>query len=338
MGILPELEKLLPSIPKFIRNRLRSEKQGIEELLKRYVWYTVSEDVDIACNCAAADSSFMVIESRVGYIFVVQGVAVLYGLENGRAKQIAAEVFSDLGMITATPLKKTHIIRKSLLKRALTEYAYLLELENLLKLVKRCDNVLALVDGSFMSFAATTPTRDFDIHIESVKGVQGLSEVEQKKFKCIQALAEHRHTVFVSKSSNAGFYTQGFYPDMYVLDIARLMGIEPYNASGFLEPLVLDVKSTLARLIKGRIGVEKFTVTYVRLRMGMPVYQVSLPYEIDVDGMKSVYLCLKKWSASGYPMPLEFAHRLSAIPRKQLVKAMVALGVPIATGREIIEI
>lgn len=340
MGIQPELEKVLTLLPKKIREKFNKERTGIESTLRKYQWYTNNNKLEQSyCSCGAVDSSFLAIESRVGYIYVIQGAAVLYTMKDGKANRTMFSLLTDAGFINIRPIKDGYVIRKTLFKKVLTEYAYMLELETLLKIVieNKCD--VALIDGSFISFAATRYTKDFSVSIESINKSYDLGEIENKKIVYLNKLSRHKHTIFLAKSSNAGFYTKGIYSDMHVLELARIYKLQPYNKPGFLEPLTVKVRPILSKLIKDfEIDIDAFTITYSRFREGLPVYQLTFPYEIDVDSIKNIYLCLKTWSTSGYPIPLEYAHKFSYLPRKPLINAMMLLGIPIATGRELIEL
>lgn len=336
-NLFPDLEKTLHTFLKYVRNKLDTEKNVVESILKNFHWHTV--DVETSCSCAAVDSSFLAIESRIGYIYAIQGIAAVYDMENGIVRQVCSSIFSDMGFINVKPTKKYGIVHRSLYKKVLAEYAYMLELKNVLNVVKKRPCDLILMDGSLASFIVNRSTKDFDISIESVAGVLRLNEVESEKSDYLTTLSSKKYSVFVAKSSNAGFYTQGLCPDMYVLELARLYKLKPYSDPGFLEPLVLDAKLTLFKLVKSvGIPIDIFTVTYARFREGIPVYQLSLPYKATVDEVKYVYSCVKKWSAPGYPTPLEYVHRFSKLPRKSLINAMMFLGIPIASGREIIEV
>ncbi|MEM1644273.1 MAG: DNA double-strand break repair nuclease NurA [Ignisphaera sp.] len=336
-SLIPELEKRLPLILKQIKNKLAREKEIAKNILRNYKWITLNNEVE--CACAAVDSSFLTIESRVGYIYALQGLAVLYSIEKGIAKKENASTFADVGFIDISIDKENHIIKKSTYKKILAEYAYMLELRNLLEIAKDVDRGLILIDGSFISFAMSKRIKNVHAYIESIGHRCSLNEIENLKTQYLEQLSRIKYVAFFAKSSNAGFYTQGQYPDMYILELTRLFKIDPYVCSGFLEPLTFDVKETLSKIIKDtNISIDKFTVTYARFGLGMPAYQVSFPYALSEDDVKYVYMCLKKWSAAGYPIPLEYVHRFSKLPRKNLINAMVHLGIPIASGRELIEI
>lgn len=334
---MPELEKNLPLILKQIKNKFAREKEVAENILRNYRWIELNNEVE--CACATVDSSFLTIESRVGYIYALQGLAVLYSIEKGIAKKENISTFADIGFIDISIAKESRIIKKSAYKKVLTEYAYMLELENLLKIAKDVDHNLVLVDGSFISFAMSKKIMNTYAYIESIGRKYSLNEIENLKMQYLEQLSKIKYVAFLAKSSNAGFYTEGRYADMYILELARLFKIKPYASPGFLEPLTFDVKETLANIIKDvNISIDKFTVTYARFGLSMPAYQISFPYALSEDDVKYVYMCLKKWSAAGYPIPLEYVHRFSKLPRKTLINAMVHLGIPIASGRELIEI
>lgn len=332
------IEKDLPYLLRLVKSKLTKEKEIAINMLQRYRWITIDKDVE--CACATVDSSFSIIESRIGFIYVVQGIAVLYSIRDNLAKNVDHITFSDIGFIEIKIPKDHHyIVKKHTYKKVLTEYAYTLELENLVKIIEKHNSDLALLDGSFISFVMSRKSGDVGAYIDSVRGVHSLEEIERLKLQYLEKLLKHRYTVFLAKSSNAGFYTQGLYPDMYILELARLYRIEPYSNPGFLEPLTLDVKSTLSKFIRGySIPTNEFTITYTRLYHGAPVYQLSFPYKLSEEDLKSICMCLKKWSPSGYPIPLEYAHRFSKLPRKKLLNSMIMLGIPIASGRELIEI
>jgi len=334
--LMPELEKALPLLLNHVKTKLNKEKDNVEKILKKYRWIATEDETE--CRCAAVDSSFLIIESRVGHLYAIQGVAILYEFKNGVAKRLALSPFSDVGFIEAEPVKEGYVTKKYVYKKALTEYAYTLELGNLVKIVDKNTCDVALVDGSLISFLVSRKSTDTKVFIEGVYNSYRLDEIEDLKAQHIERLSKHRHTVFLAKSSNAGFYTKDIYPDMYVLELARLFKIDPYSRAGFLEPVVLGFE-TLGKLIKGSIRSSgEFTVTYLRFKAGIPVYQVSLPYKADVEEIKYIYSCLKKWSPSGYPLPLEYVHRFSKLPRKHLVNAMIMLSLPVVSGREIIDI
>jgi len=332
-----ELEKDVMNILRLVREKLDKEKKVVANILQNYRWIPL--DKDITCKCAAVDSSFLIIESRIGFIYVIQGVTVLYTIENNLAKRVGIKSFSDAGFIDIQATKSHFIAKKSIYKKVLTEYAYTLELNNLLNITEELGCDLALLDGSFISFIMDRRIKDSKVYIESVKNVYSLEEIEEYKIKSFEKLFKHRYTVFLAKSSSAGFYTQGLYPDMYILELARLYKIEPYSSSGFLEPLTIDVKNVLSKYVKEfNIPTNEFTITYIRLSPGIPVYQLTFPYKMSEDDLKYVFMCLKKYSPTGYPMPLEYVHKLSKLPRRKLINTMMMIGIPIVSGRELIEL
>ncbi|MEM1682612.1 MAG: DNA double-strand break repair nuclease NurA [Ignisphaera sp.] len=334
--IFPELEQGLPLLLKNIRDRFNKEKDSTEQVLKRYRWYVVEEETE--CSCAATDSSFLLIESRIGHIYVIQGVAAVYIIQDNTIKRLAYKIFSDVGLISAIPTKKSYVVRKSIFKKALTSYAYMLELENIVDITSTQAVDIVLIDGSFISFATTRISKEAKTTIESVKGVYSLESIENKKNVYLNELSKKKYSVFLAKSSNAGFYTQGLYSDMYILELTRLYKIYPYYRSGFLEPVKININALSKIIDVSNIGISDITVTYMRLRDNAPVYQISFPYEIHEEVIKYIASCLKRWSSSGYPAPLEYVHRISKIPRKSLINAMMLIGIPIISGREIIEI
>jgi len=334
--IFPELEQRLPLLLKNIRDRFDKEKGSTEQVLKKYRWYVVEEERE--CSCAVADSSFLLIESRIGHIYAIQGMAAVYTIQDNTVKRLAYKMFSDVGLISAKPTKKSYVIRKSIFKKALTSYAYMLEVESIVDIMNTQLVDAVLIDGSFISFAATKISKEAETTIESIKDTYSLESIENRKSMCINELSKKKHSVFLAKSSNAGFYTQSLYSDMYVLELTRLYRIYPYYRSGFLEPIKIKTNA-LSKIIDVRyIDVNSVTVTYMRLRDNAPVYQISFPREVHEEDIKYVASCLKKWSSSGYPAPLEYVHRISRLPRKSLINAMMLIGIPIASGREIIEI
>ncbi|MCC6058546.1 MAG: DNA double-strand break repair nuclease NurA [Desulfurococcaceae archaeon] len=331
------IEKDILKILNLAKAKFDKEKDLVIKMLQKYRWIPLDKDME--CSCAAVDSSFLVVESRLGFIYVIQGISILYNIENNVLKKIDFKPFSDAGFIEIQMSKGSYIVKKSIYKKVLTEYAYTLELSSIVELVKKHSPDIVLLDGSFISFAMSRKTKNSKAYVESVKGRFNLEEIEDLKIDNVKNLANHRYTVFLAKSSSAGFYTQGLFPDMYILELARLYKIEPYSKPGFLEPLTIDVKNSLSKYIKELSEtINDITVTYIRLKHGIPVYQLSFPYRVGEEDLSYVYMCLKKYSPAGYPAPLEYVHRFSKLPKRKLMNTMMMLGIPIASGKEPIDL
>lgn len=343
LKIFPELERKLLLFHNLFVDKLNKEKNNVEQMLQKYQWISVEDKEQ--CTCAAVDSSFHSILTRMGYVYVIQGIAMMYDVEkNNTMKPIDFNIFADVGLITIETEKEKYGIKRKLFKRVLAQYAYMLELEKLVELIDKHVVDLILLDGSLISFITSVAREKIKIYVESTKDNHklesiDLKSIENKKNEYIHKLSKTKYSIFLSKSSDAGFYTHGFYTDMHILELARWFKIYPYYKSGFLEPLTFSVRDILSKFTCSiHSSIDRFSVTYIRLEDGAPIYQISFPYHVQKNDVMYVAKRLRSWSPMGYPIPLKKVHETSKIPKKQIIDAMTFLGIPIATGRELVEI
>lgn len=340
--IFPELESAIPKLLDMISNRIERERASIIKILERVEWNaSFNRDLN-SCIAIGADSSFTIVDSRVGTIYVVQGIAIRQTFTRSLIKIEEYIRFYDAGLISIKSSSPNRIIRRSIYKRALSTYAYLLELQSAYSLAKSGSADVVLLDGSLISFLMQRDFKGISMNINSISQAKDteLREVLEKKNILINELSNLSNTIFIAKSSSACFYTNGMYPDMYVFELAKLFRIEPYYRAGYSTPMVIEIDGTLKKFlgIDKECGIQFFTVTYSRFADGAPVFQLTLPHKIYIDKVGSLFSYVKMLSPSGYPMPLEYPHRISRLARSTLIDILIKIGIPIISGRELVEL
>ncbi|ADM28254.1 NurA domain [Ignisphaera aggregans DSM 17230] len=335
MPIYPELEIQLIELRKLFNNRLKTTIYKVLQSLNAIEWIVNNEEDKHPV--AAVDSSFLLIESRLNVLYVIQGIASLYTFDQDKIKNVKSRRYVNCGIINASPTNLKLLVKKSIYKKALTQYAYFLELKNLLEIASH--DSIALIDGSLISFLMSRKFKEYQIIFIENEDEIDLDNIVEEKIKLISNLNTISTPVFIAKSSGANFLTNSNYSDMHLLELARIFSIEPYYRAGFTKPIVVDLEK-----LKIHIGslhsdmVKLFTLSYMRFREGAPIFQVSMISKKDFDAVLSIYRCIRGWSPAGYPIPLEYVHRLSKLSRREIHRLLIRLGIPIMSGREIIEI
>lgn len=340
--IFSELETAIPKLLNIINYRIENEKSKIMEMVKVIKWNTgLRSDIN-KCKVIGVDSSFTLIESRIGIIYVIQGLAVRQLFSSSSMTIEDYDRFYDIGLIYIRSDNPKRIIRRSVYKKTLTAYAYLLELESAYKLLERGSVDLILFDGSLISFLLQRGFKDVNVVIYSVKQATDidLERILIEKMSMIKGFSKYPNAIFVAKSSNASFYTNGMYPDIYLFELAKLFRIEPYYKAGYCTPIVIEIDKILRAFLgfNSDQNVEFFTITYSRFIDEAPIYQLSFPGKLEEEAIDKLFSYMRMLSPSGYPIPLEYPHRLSKLDRGTLTDIFIKLGIPIISGRELIEI
>jgi soluble P-type ATPase len=340
--IFPELEKAIPRLLKFINYKIESEKANIIDIVKSFKWYSnYNKDIN-KCVAIGVDSSFTIIESRIGIIYVIQGISIKQVFDDSTIKIKDYNKFYDIGLISIQSNGVSKIIRRSTYKRVLSTYAYLLELQSVYDLLKNESIDIVLFDGSLISFLMQREFKSIIALINSVENSMDINfkDILVRKINLIKELNKVANIVFVAKSSNAGFYTNGIYPDLYIFELARLFKIEPYYRTGYSMPITINVDKTLRNFlgIDDTYEIDFFTVTYSRFIDNAPTFQLSFLSKLDEEAVNKRFSFIKIFSPSGYPIPLEYPHRISKLTRSSLIDIFIKLGIPIASGRELVEL
>lgn len=335
MPIYPELEIQLIELKKLLNNML---KTGIDKAIQslNIIEWLVSNEED-RCPIVAVDSSFLLIESRLSISYIIQGIASLYTFDQDRIKNVKSRRYVNCGIINAFSINPKTLVKKTIYKKALTQYAYFLELKNLLEIVAR--DSIVLIDGSLISFLMSRRFKEYKITFIEDGGEIDLDKINEEKTKLISNLNIVSIPVFLAKSSNANFLTNSNYSDMHLLELARIFAIEPYYRAGFTKPIAVNLEGLkiYTKLLSNDM-LKLFTLSYMRFREKTPIFQVSIANERNSDEVLNIYKCIRGWSPAGYPIPLEYVHRLSKLSRREIYGLMMRLGIPIMSGREIIEI
>ncbi|MCS7111625.1 MAG: DNA double-strand break repair nuclease NurA [Ignisphaera sp.] len=342
-ALFQELESVISKLLNTINRKIELEKVGIIKMLDGLNWVTkFKNDVD-KCTAIGVDSGFTIVETRIGVIYVIQGVAVKQTFNKSLIKIDDYHRFYDVGLIFIKPKNSSRVVRRSAYKRVLSNYAYLLELQSVRNLLAGSASVdIVLLDGSLLSFLVQKEFRGISVIVSSVgRGTDiEIKDLLKKKTELVNEIARTSHTVFVAKSSNAGFYTNGAYPDIYVFELAKLFRIEPYYRTGYSSPLVIEIDKTLKRFL-GMVNsydIQYFTITYSRFIDNAPIFQLTLPYKADADTVGDIFSYVRALSPSGYPMTLEYPHRISKLSRSTVIDIFIRLGIPVVSGRELIEL
>ena len=297
------------------------------------------ESIDAtACRAVvAADSSFILFESRLAMIYALQGIAQAFVVEGNRISMRYTDRFCDAGTIECIGNCKG--VRRSAYKRALAAYAYLNEVESLRRVSMSVDADILLFDGSLLSFMVTRRDVAKAMTIKSVSREQiPLGDVYRARNEAIESLASRYTLVFVAKSSTVSFLpTNSSYTDFQLLEIARIRRVNPYNEAGYTKPLEIPMSREVMRFLGiDNTKIKGFIVTYARLYRNSQVFQITVPFIDKKPDIDRVVKCLRIFSPAGYPLPLETVHRLSKLSRRSLRDFLIKIGMPISTGREFI--
>jgi len=338
--IFPELEKALLQFAKQFYDDTRHRFDELKSIVVNKLRWTV---IDVkkhsdTCKVVAADSSFTIVETRLGLIYVVQGVALAHGDDTKFIR------IGDVGTIEFPGMYDVAGMRKIAPKKVLALYAQCVEL-NLLKQAVRyaSEKPFVLIDGSAISFTMDRFKKVRNVRICSATyGCYSVGELVEMRLQTLAFLNRNTITLFIAKNSGASFYGIKDYPDLYVLELARLFKLYPYSESGFSVPIVLK-SDELSRILKVEVSklrayeLDTLIVTYMRLVSGGPAFQLSSFSTQILDTIEDIALRLAKIAPAGYPIPLELSHKLSKIDSRTIRESMYRLGVQLVSGREILE-
>lgn len=332
--IYPELAAALIRLREVLCNSIEERKKSVTEELFKVEWVSITEDYPCR-SVAAVDSSFILIESRVLPLYAIQGISQVFEISEGRIVVKLADRFYGAGVMEAALGKHA---KRSYLKKALTMYAYLLELKSMDRLLGNSPADLALLDGSLLSFMLTRRDVAEAVKLRSLEGEVELSKVLRDKVEVLEKLTESFTIAFVAKSSSVNFYKLS-YADFQLFELAKIHSIKPHSELGYSKPMDITMSGEILRFLGLKeTAIKGFLVTYVRLGRGSQVFQLSVPYIEKKPDIGAVASCIKTFSPAGYPLPLETVHRLSKLSRKTLRDFLIRIGMPIASGREILEI
>ncbi len=334
MPIYPELEIQLIELKKLLSARLKTAIDRAIQSLNTIEWIVNNEEDKH--SIVAVDSSFLLIESRLNVFYIIQGIVSLYTFDQDKIKNVKSRRYVNCGIINASPTNPKLLVKKSIYKKALTQYVYFLELKNLLEIASR--DSIALIDGSLISFIMSRRFKEYQITFIENGNEIDLDNITEEKIKLISNLNIVSIPVFLAKSSNANFLTNSNYSDMHLLELARIFSIEPYYKAGFTKPIVVNLEKLKIPIRSLHSDITLFTLSYMRFREKAPIFQVSLIDRKEFSEVLNIYKCIRGWSPAGYPIPLEYVHRLSKLSRKEIHRLLIKLGIPIISGREIIEI
>lgn len=340
MPIFPELEKALLQFAKRFHGNTRHRFDELRHTIVSKIKWTV---VDVkkhsdTCRVVAADSSFIIVETRLGLIYVVQAIALAH---DNDTKYIRV---GDVGTIEFPGMYSVVGMRKIAPKKVLALYAQCIEL-NLLKQAAEYvgGKPFILVDGSAISFTVDRFRKVRNVKIcSAVYGCYSVGDLVETRLQAIAALNRSSTTLFIAKNSGASFYGIKDYPDLYVLELTRLYKLYPYSESGFSAPIVLK-DDELSRILGVEVDrlkayeLDTLIVTYMRLISGAPAFQLSSFSTEVIDSIEDIALKLAKIAPAGYPIPLEISHKLSKISSRTIKESMHQLGIRIVSGREVLE-
>jgi hypothetical protein len=334
--LYPELAVMLTRLREVLNNIIEERRKNVVEELEKVEWTPLPESKpSYGYSVAAVDSSFVLIESRVFPIYVIQGISQVYVFDRDKIVAKAANRFYDAGVME---FEKKGPVRRSDLKKALTMYAYFLELKSMQSILKSYSADVALFDGSFLSFMLTRKDIAKAVKLRSIEGEVKLEDVVNDKLDLIEKLVESFVTAFIAKSSFVNFYKLG-YADFQLFELAKIHGVKPHNEPGYSKPVDVSITSDLLKFLGLKAtAIRGFLVTYTRFGKGSQVFQLSVPYVEKKPDITILVSCLRAFSPAGYPLPLETVHRLSKLSKKALKGFLSKIGVPTLSGREILEI
>ena len=336
MPVFPELEPWLRNLRDHAISYIRSVRERYAPIVEKSIeWIPLREGR--RGRVAAVDSSFVGVETRLFYVFVVQSLALCSG--GDRFSRIARAGIIDYANLLA--VKSGRVVKRFSPKNMLSFYAQALELESISSIAEGAE--LALLDGSIITFLMYRGRGIEELKVYRV-GDEELTplQVWSTKSTLLKRLARITTPVFVAKSSLAGFYTGGSMPDMEILEALRLLGSGRFATRGFSEPRQLSREeliraSRIPPELADSVPFTAVTVTYARFVDGGPIYQVTIPGSVDSDELREILERITAWSPAGYPLPLESVHKLSKLTKKAVRKLLTHYGVPMVSGREAIE-
>ncbi len=334
-GVYPELAALLIKLREKLEAQINQQRKVLEQESSKIEWLPIDSDAVERSCVVAVDSSFVLVESRLYPVYLVQGVAQAFTFDGGRISGGDQERFYDAGYMVADPGKR---VKRSYYKKALTHYAYLLELKSAYKLAKKVSVDLVLLDGSLLSFMLTR--RDVAESITLVNPFEDIDmgRVFDEKQNIIEGMSEELAPVFVAKSSSVNFYSLG-YSDFQFLEMLRMFRVKRFHEPGYSKPIDITMDSSVLRFLGLKsTAVKGFVVTYARLSRASQVFQLSVPYTSRRPDVGKVVRILRIFSPAGYPLPLEAVHRISKLSKRQVKSLIMGLGIPTATGREFLEL
>jgi predicted transcriptional regulator len=332
----PELANALIKLRERLYSSVKEQKKSVAEELVKVEWVSLLESGASKCrSIAAVDSSFILIESRILPLYAIQGISQMFVIDGGKIAMKFSNRFCDAGVMEVVTGKHA---KRSYFKKALTMYAYSLELESMEKLLRDSPADLALFDGSLLSFMLTRRDIAEFVKLRNLESEIKLSELLRSKVRLIESLVERFTVAFVAKSSSVNFYKLS-YTDFQLFELAKIHAMKPYSNPGYSKPVDISMSGEILKFLGLReTSIKGFLVTYVRLGTGSQVFQLSVPYIEKRPDVNDMVSCIKMFSPAGYPLPLETVHRLSKLSRRTLKEFLIRIGMPIASGREILEI
>ncbi|MDK6028751.1 DNA double-strand break repair nuclease NurA [Ignisphaera sp. 4213-co] len=335
----PELAKMLIDLRNRVVLEATSRRGDVVDFLSKTVWIPMKGD-EIPCErVAAVDSSFILFESRIAVLYALQGISQVHSIENGKIVTKDVDRFCDAGVIEYAHGKSS--MRKSAFKKALTAYAYLNEVKSVERIVLKTPVDVVLFDSSILSFLLTRRDIANNLIVRSVNDSKTLEEVYASRLEALESLAKRFTIVFVAKSSSVSFYTESesSYTDFQLFELARLYKIQPFLEAGYSAPKEVEFSEKVKKFLGIReMGLRGFIVSYARFQKNSQVFQLTIPFIDKKPDIEKTIACIKAFSPAGYPIPLEFAHRVSKLSRRSLRDFLIKIGMPIASGREFLEL
>jgi len=305
--IFPELEKALLQFAKQFHDNTKHRFDELRHVVTSKLRWTV---IDVkrhsdTFRVVAADSSFTIVETRLGLIYVVQGIALAHGND---AKYIRV---GDVGTIEFPGMYSVAGMRKIAPKKVLALYAQYIELNLLKQAIEGVsEKPFILIDGSAISFTMDRFKKVRNVQIcSAVYGCYSVGELVEMRLQTLAFLSRSATTLFIAKNSGASFYGIKDFPDLYVLELARLFKLYPYSESGFSVPIILRANE-LSRILRVEVDklkayeLDTLIVTYMRLVSGGPAFQLSSFNTEIIDTIEDIALKLAKIAPAGYPIPL----------------------------------
>ncbi len=337
-----EMERRLIGLANTFAPRIAREFDRLRPVIEEIEWIEVNTDElgNERSAIAAVDSSFTIVESRIGLMFFVQGLAQAWSRRLGSSSLR----FADCGFIEVEGLSTKLGRRRVAPKHILSSYAQLLELENVYNLASRMEeNPTVLIDGSVIAFTINRAVKGDGVVTSIDRGSIRLSDICRRRLRLVVLLARSFLTLFIAKSSWASVLTSSSIPDLYLLEIARVVRYRPISMPGFTKPRYIEIDELVRATRWNReelesAGLKCITCLYVRLREGAQAFQVTAVGRLSERDARRIFEILYPWSKDiGYPIPLESVHRLSKLERRDLVESLHRLGIPIVSGREVLE-
>lgn len=281
-------------------------------------------------TAVASDSSFTGILTRYAYIYGIKAFSSLFtGVANDTIELSRYIVKFDLiDPLTLYADNRVGEISLGVGRRAVTHIAKDLEVKvakDVIDSMKEPPDLI-LFDGSLRSFLYSR-----------FKGGSPFSENMRRSWEervgNLKSLLRSSRLVFISKTHSRQILYRYLEPKIYGKPVIApdyvLIGkiLEGSgNRPGFIEPI----------RIPGDAGGFIYTLTYAVLSRGAPVYQITIPGNLDEDQVREVLEMLRYHSIPGYPEPLRQCHFHSRIRKSDFIKLLDTYGVRLETGREVL--